>query len=244
MDFIQLLLDLNIPAWVVLLILVVDWLVMEAIHHGRERRIKQLEHELERVSTQREKDLEFLAERHKKRLEALDAVTAALREFEHALEHLLRGSTRIYVERLQDYANRARGGARTCAALLGEEFVESVHRITDLGLTVLKSSFTASADTLAKLADQGLPAETIEYLHGISGRRFAVVAPESLVAGIDEALLHRHGTYARIFSSCEVVDGFDSQEYFLAERKVYQMTDSMLRSLPSFGLSTPGELSG
>ncbi len=78
MDLIQRLLDLKIPARVVLLMLVVGWPVMEAFQHGRATRIKQLQPELGGVNTQREKALEFLAERHKKRLESPDAIAADL----------------------------------------------------------------------------------------------------------------------------------------------------------------------
>ncbi len=89
MSLIDLLLNLKIPAWLVLVIAVAAIVAMTYYRHLLTRRVKKLEHRLKEEATSTEKHLELLQERHIKRLDALDEVkNAALMEFSNAVDHL------------------------------------------------------------------------------------------------------------------------------------------------------------
>jgi len=63
-----------------------------------------LDHILQRRRSLQQSSLELLQTRHQQKLDALDQINGALREFDHAVDHLCRGDD--YLTRLEDYCQR------------------------------------------------------------------------------------------------------------------------------------------
>ena len=229
MNLIDLLLKMQIPAWLVLLLAIAGTLAMTYYRHRLERRVKELEHRLEKEATNHEKDLEFVQERHKKRLEALDEVNFALMEFDHAFDHL-RGGNSNYAGRLEEHFHRSRTLARKYESLLGEEFYQAVKDLTDSEITILQASFILNNEGFKRLEQLDLPTSALDALKLFIEKPVSVIDSRQLVQGLDERVLFLHKR--EIFHSCKLSQEFNSLERHKAELHLRNLKQELLRTLP------------
>jgi hypothetical protein len=229
MNLIDLLLQLQIPAWLVLLLVIVGTLAMTYYRHRLDRKVKELEHRLEKEATNHEKDLEFVQERHKKRLEALDDINRAVMEFAHAFDHL-RGGNSYYADRLEEKFHTSRTLARKYESLLGAEFYQAVKDMTDAGMGILHANFILNNDGFNRLEARDLPMSALNLLRSVIEKPIPVTDAEQLVHGIDEKTLFFHKR--DIFSSCKLSQEFNSLEYHKAESNIQKLKRELLQTLP------------
>jgi len=225
----DLLLKSQIPAWVVIIIVVAAAVAMVLFKYRLQRRIKELEHRLKKELATHQSDLESVQDRHNKRLKALDEVNAPLREFEHALDHLRVGDS-TYAKRLTEQSVKARELVRKHQTLLGDEFWRIVETTTDLGQGVLQATFTLTEESLKQLEQSDLPTNTISMLRRMVGQSVPVVTAEHLVNGLDERVLRRYKR--EIFFACELSGEFNGPKYQAAEVCLRNIKNDILSTLP------------
>lgn len=229
MNLIDILLKLQIPAWLVLILALAGTLAMTYYRYRIERRVKTLEYRLEKEAISYEKDLEFVQERHKKRLEALAEVNGAQMEFRHAFYHLCIGDSG-YADKLKKYAGISRSLSRKYETLLGDEFYQAVKNMTDLGIGILQASFTLNDLGFSMLESLGLPMSTLDALRPIIGKPVPVTDTKQIVQGIGEEIFRLHQTV--IFEYCKLSKEFNKPEYDRAELHLRNLNQDLIRTLP------------
>lgn len=228
MNTFDLLMQLKVPAWAILVLAVVAVLGMVLYRHLFDRQIKLLEHRLKDQSTIHEKRVEFLQERHKKRLDAFDEVNAALMDFRHSVEHIQRGDA-DYCAGFEERFEETRTLARTYQSLLGEQFYRAVLKYTDLGKEMLVSNFTITNKTLESLRREEAPPSLLEYIRDREGRSVPVTSAEDLIYDLDEEA--RLGHAELIFYNS--VDKSLNNQIRDAGRRLYELRETILRTFPS-----------
>lgn len=229
MNLIDLLVELQIPIWLVLLLAIAGILAMTYYKHRLDRRVKELEYQLDKEATNHEKDLEFVQDRHKKRLEALDEVNVALMEFDHAFDHLRRGNSH-YASRLEEYFHISRTLARKYESLLGEDFYQTIINLTDAEITILQASFILNNEGFQKLKNLDLPASALNSLKLFIEQPVSVINAQQLVQSIDDRVLWRHKR--EIFYSCKLSQEYNGAERDKAEIHLRDLKQMLLRTLP------------
>jgi hypothetical protein len=218
LNLIDLLLKVRIPAWLVLILAIGGTLIMVFYKYVLDRRLKGYE-----------KDLEFVQERHKKKLDALDEINWALTEFDHALNHLEDGDCG-YASSLDHSYKKARETARKHEALIGADFYQAVIETTAQGKTILQASFTMTEDGLERLKEVGVPDSELELLRHVVGRMVPVTNPKELEEILNDRAFRVHKR--SIFGTCRISNEFDRHGYHEAKRRLWDLRDSLLRTLP------------
>jgi hypothetical protein len=236
MNFLDLLTRLQIPAWLVIVLGAMGVLAMTRYKYLLDKRIKQLEHDLHVEATRFEKSLDLLQEQHRQRFAALGQVSAAIREFQHGVGHLIRGDTE-YLEEVKVHSARARKLSRENGTLLGEEFIAAVTDFTDKGRAILSASFVISprALTLLKWSEELGTELTLVEAH--VGERVKVADSYAWFAANDEgALLPFRG---HILAKCDI-DGFEKDDYQESSLRLRHLSEQVLQSLLTLPASAGG----
>jgi len=233
MNLIDLLLQLQVPAWLVLALGVIGAILLRyytfRLDQAKEENIKRLEHTLESRRLEQEKTLELIQERHRKKLDALDQVNAALLEFDHAVMHLLGGDD-DYARHLEKGRTEARKLGRQYESLLGEDFYNGVVRQTDIGSGILHATFTVTEKTLEELEKSRVDKSILITLADRIGKPVAVTQSREIVNGIEKRVLWSNKW--DIFHFCTLSSEFDRIAYENVKDELKRLIDSMLRKLP------------
>ena len=186
-----------------------------------------LDHILQRRRSLQQSSLELLQTRHQQKLDALDQINGALREFDHAVDHLCRGDD--YLTRLEDYCQKARDLARKHELLLGREFHDAVIRCTDLGKAVIEAGFILSEDTLERLR-RDEPTDPLRIaLDGFPERRIPIASCSSLLRGLAKETARR--IHNEILPECAISPEFDAMGYMEVNSALQKMTSYLVRTL-------------
>jgi len=138
MNLIDLLLKIEIPAWIVLIIAAIGVTSIAYYKFLLNKKLKNYEYALKNNENKRTKILELATEQFRNRLNALAELNRFLVEFDHSIRHIYQGHNN-YVKDLEHYYKNIRTLSRKHELLLSKDFYHAIIRYTDLGKTILNS---------------------------------------------------------------------------------------------------------
>lgn len=218
-----------------LLVFIASALIVSIYRYRLESKMKKLVNELEKERFSHQKNIEFMQDRHKKRIEALDEVTSSINEFRHDVGHLERGDS-VYSERLQENYLASRSLSRKYESLLGEQFNQAIHHITDLGKEILTANLILTDEAFQKI--EGLLPENVrKAVNQIVGKNFPVTKTEEIAHSLGEDV---DWQYVRMLISRSTLSGdyFDRDGYEEASHRVRELSEEIRKTLPI--ISTKG----
>lgn len=240
MNLIDLLLQLQIPLWAVLLLSVIGIVVVRyytyKLDQAKDRNSKQLEHNLEIQKLQYEKTLELLQERYRDRLNAIDKVSAALQEFNHSVIHIRSGDTHeMYYTTLNEKYYESRKLAREYETLFGAEFYQAISKQTDKGLKILDANFIITQQTIDWMKRKGIIESAANALVKYIDKPIPLTQREKILAGLKGTEKQVLTIWLReIVSSCIDLSEteFDYSGYLRASDDVRKLIEEKTRILP------------
>lgn len=174
---------------------------------------------------------------HSERFEILKEFTHLQAEFEHCVDHIIRGNSH-YAERLQEYHDKMRSHARQNRQLLSDDFERAVYDLTDSGHTVLLANFRVTPQVLGTLKENGLPDSIMDMLQSKQNREIGVLDARILVDLFklpeyeNDARYRRDVRYWRTTLLNDSFQNFDHISYHRAKERVNEIKSQLQKTAP------------
>lgn len=209
-EIIKLLQETNIPAWTILIIIILGWVIMRMLINKLEVKAKKDAMKYEAQLIRKDKILDSFQINFDRKLKTIEEVEQVVWEFNHEFEFLMVGHGNL--QNFTEYYYKARKLGRNSISVIGkggEKFSDIIRQLTDIGKGLVDSDFEITEESIGRLEQEHqVPDEIINILRKKVGQ-----SPSKLSDLLKE--IEKPWLYSKFFFwAVEPTSGIKLQDYF------------------------------